>query len=92
MHFVSYSAFGRAIGAFALTRIHLPTPAQAPSVPAHHILLIDASGSMWGDMDQMQATHQNMFEVMMHGRGGLQSLPAARELQGTMPQSFSLIT
>ena len=46
---------------FALTRIHLPTPAQAPSVPAHHILLIDASGSMWGDMDQMQATLLRLF-------------------------------
>ena len=61
MHLISYSAFGRAIGAFALTRIHLPTPAQAPSVPAHHILLIDASGSMWGDMDQMQATLLRLF-------------------------------
>ena len=61
MHLISYSVFGRAIGAFALTRIHLPTPAQAPSVPAHHILLIDASGSMWGDMDQMQATLLRLF-------------------------------
>ena len=61
MHLISYSAFGRAIGAFALTRIRLPTPAQAPSVLAHHILLIDASGSMWGDMDQMQATLLRIF-------------------------------
>ena len=61
MHLISYSAFGRAVGAYSLTRIHLPLPPQTPAVPAHHILLIDASGSMWGDMDQMQATLLRIF-------------------------------
>ena len=61
MHLISYSAFGRAVGAYSLTSIHLPLPPQTPAVPAHHILLIDASGSMWGDMDQMQATLLRIF-------------------------------
>lgn len=61
MHLISYSAFGRAVGAYSLASIHLPLPPQTPAVPAHHILLIDASGSMWGDMDQMQATLLRIF-------------------------------
>lgn len=64
MHLISYSAFGRAVGAHSLTSIHLPLPPQTPAVPAHHILLIDASGSMWGDMDQMQAQREASFFVI----------------------------
>ena len=61
MNLVQYNAFGRPVGAYAITRIVLAAPQPSPTVPAHHVLVLDASGSMWGDMDQMKAMLLRIF-------------------------------
>ena len=61
MNLVQYNAFGRPVGAYAITRIALAAPQPTPVVPAHHVLVLDASGSMWGDMDQMKAMLLRIF-------------------------------
>lgn len=38
-----------------------PTPGKAAPAPSHHIAVIDVSGSMWGDLDQVKSVVEKVF-------------------------------
>lgn len=62
--FAIYNFSGKPVSHFLVDAEDVAKQAQVPvQAPSHHIVLVDASGSMWNDMDPLKSNLEKVFTL-----------------------------